>query len=100
MNFPARSWNGGVFRLLRPFISVMLCVAAASPGWAATVEYSLTFENASVSLTGRPASAMTIYGSIPGPDLRFYEGDTARIHVRNAMDVETSIHWHGVRNYF
>lgn len=39
---------------------------------------------------------MTINGTIPGPTLRFQEGDTARIRVENRMDVETSIHWHGI----
>ena len=39
---------------------------------------------------------MTINGSIPGPVLRFTEGDYAVIYVKNEMDVETSIHWHGL----
>jgi FtsP/CotA-like multicopper oxidase with cupredoxin domain len=40
--------------------------------------------------------AMTINDAIPGPTLRFREGDVARIYVKNEMDVETSIHWHGI----
>ncbi|MDP2156689.1 MAG: multicopper oxidase domain-containing protein, partial [Nitrospirota bacterium] len=75
---------------------IILIFIVPEPGLAATVEYTLTIEKASVNLTGKPASAMTINNSIPGPVLRFKEGDTARIHVRNAMDLETSIHWHGV----
>jgi FtsP/CotA-like multicopper oxidase with cupredoxin domain len=39
---------------------------------------------------------MTINGGIPGPTLRFREGDIARIRVHNKMSVETSIHWHGL----
>ncbi len=73
-----------------------LFFAAASPVWAATVEYTLTIEKASVNLSGKPALAMTINGSIPGPVLRFKEGDIARIHVKNSMDMQTSIHWHGL----
>lgn len=42
------------------------------------------------------AAAMTINGGIPGPVLRFTEGDTARIRVRSNMDVDTSVHRHGV----
>ncbi len=79
----------------RPIIALFFFVAA-SPVFAATVEYDLAIEKTSVNLTGKPASAMTINGSIPGPVLHFSEGDMARIHVRNGMDVETSIHWHGV----
>jgi len=63
---------------------------------AATVEYDLTIAQQEVNITGKPAQGMTINGVIPGPTLRFEEGDFARIHVHNKMSVETSIHWHGV----
>lgn len=45
---------------------------------------------------------MTINGTIPGPVLRFNEGDYAVIYVENQMDEETSIHWHGflLPNFF
>ncbi|WP_439882778.1 multicopper oxidase domain-containing protein [Pontibacter sp. MBLB2868] len=39
---------------------------------------------------------MTINGTIPGPTLRFTEGDYAVMYVKNEMDVETSVHWHGL----
>lgn len=71
LNLLARSRSDGVFRPITYFISVVLFFAAASPGWAATVEYTLTIEKTSVNLTGKPSSAMTINGSIPGPVLRF-----------------------------
>ncbi len=63
---------------------------------AATVEYDLTIEQKQIHITSKPSLGMTINGRIPGPTLRFTEGDTARIHVHNEMDVETSIHWHGI----
>lgn len=63
---------------------------------AATVEYDLTIARQKVSITGKPVWGMTINGGIPGPTLRFREGDLARIRVRNLMDVDTSIHWHGL----
>ncbi len=63
---------------------------------AATVEYELTIAQQEVNITGKTARGMTINGAIPGPTLRFKEGDIARIHVHNRMSVETSIHWHGV----
>jgi FtsP/CotA-like multicopper oxidase with cupredoxin domain len=59
---------------------------------AAVVEYELTIRQQEVNITGRPAQGMTINGGIPGPTLRFKEGDIARIHVHNKMNVETSIH--------
>jgi hypothetical protein len=63
---------------------------------AATVEYDLTIARQEVNFTGQSTRAMTINGQLPGPTLRFTEGDHAVIHVHNQMDVETSIHWHGI----
>ncbi len=63
---------------------------------AELVEYDLTIAEEVVSITERKVLGMTLNGSIPGPVLRFREGDRARIRVRNDMDVETSIHWHGI----
>lgn len=59
-------------------------------------EYDLTIAQEEIRITGKAARGMTLNGSIPGPVLHFKEGDTARIHVHNNMDVETSIHWHGI----
>ncbi len=76
------------------FISFLLFLSGTSS--AAVREYNLVIAYKNVDFTGREVKAMTINGSIPGPTLRFKEGDFARIHVRNEMDVETSIHWHGI----
>ncbi|MBC32198.1 MAG: copper oxidase [Muricauda sp.] len=59
-------------------------------------EYNLTIEKNKMTLGGVTANAMTINGSIPGPVLEFVEGDLAIINVTNKMDVETSVHWHGL----
>ena len=45
---------------------------------------------------GRRGIATTINGSVPGPLLRFREGDRAEIHVTNRLREDTSIHWHGL----
>jgi FtsP/CotA-like multicopper oxidase with cupredoxin domain len=63
---------------------------------ARTVEYKLTIAEETVNITGRSVTGMTINGRIPGPTLRFTEGDTAVMHVTNTMGVPTSIHWHGL----
>jgi len=45
----------------------------------------------------RPVRALTVNGSIPGPTLRFREGDVAKIRVHNRLKgEETSVHWHGL----
>jgi len=64
--------------------------------YASVVEIKLTIARETVQITGNPTTGMTINGGIPGPSLRFRQGDIARIHVHNKMDVDTSIHWHGV----
>ncbi|MBA3004802.1 MAG: copper oxidase, partial [Desulfurivibrio sp.] len=63
---------------------------------AATVEYDLSISHQELNITGNPAWSMTVNGGIPGPTLRFKEGDFARIRVKNTMNVDTSIHWHGL----
>jgi FtsP/CotA-like multicopper oxidase with cupredoxin domain len=61
-----------------------------------TVRYDLYVADTMVNFSGKHKMAMAINGKIPGPDLTFTEGDTAEIYVHNKMDMETSIHWHGV----
>lgn len=64
---------------------------------APVVEYTLEVAEATLSPAGRPVRALTINGIMPGPVLRFREGDVARIHVRNRLTTEqTSTHWHGL----
>ena len=77
-------------------ITVILVQLSLATVQAKTTEYHLEIASQPVDITGKPTTGMTINGSIPGPVLRFQEGDLARIHVSNRMDVETSIHWHGI----
>ena len=49
-----------------------------------------------MNLSGSPATAMTINGSLPGPTLRWREGDNVTLRVRNRLAEDTSIHWHGI----
>jgi FtsP/CotA-like multicopper oxidase with cupredoxin domain len=47
---------------------------------------------------GHPDTAVWAYdGSVPGPELRFRQGDRLRIAVDNALAVGTTVHWHGIR---
>jgi len=50
-----------------------------------------------VNLTGRHSRATVVDGSLPGPTMRWREGDLVTIAVTNRLKVPTSIHWHGVR---
>ncbi|WPY97335.1 multicopper oxidase domain-containing protein [Christiangramia sp. OXR-203] len=60
-------------------------------------EYKITIDQEMVvKAKGKETMGMTINGGIPGPVLEFTEGEYAVIYVENKMDVETSIHWHGM----
>lgn len=64
---------------------------------AKIVEYTLDVTETLLSPAGKPVRALALNGNIPGPTLRFREGEIARIHVRNRLaNEETSIHWHGL----
>jgi FtsP/CotA-like multicopper oxidase with cupredoxin domain len=76
--------------------ALLLFAILAQSASAKTVKYNLTIAEKQVNIIGEPVKGITINGGIPGPTLRFTEGDTAVIHVANAMDVSTSIHWHGL----
>lgn len=45
---------------------------------------------------GRSATAVSINGTVPGPILRFREGEAAILRVTNRLQEDTSIHWHGL----
>ena len=59
-------------------------------------EFELFIGETPVNFTGSPRTAMTINGSLPGPLLRWREGDTVTLRVRNRLKDSTSIHWHGI----
>lgn len=81
---------------LAPLPALLLILLTALHATAATVEYHLTIAEKEVNFTGKPRRAIAVNGSIPAPTLTFREGDLARIHVTNAMKVDSSIHWHGM----
>ncbi|CAJ0683961.1 copper resistance system multicopper oxidase [Ralstonia holmesii] len=59
-------------------------------------EFDLVIDETPVNYTGKPAMATTINGMLPGPTLRWREGDTVTLRVTNRLRAPTSIHWHGI----
>lgn len=49
-----------------------------------------------VNFTGRERVATTVNGSLPAPVLRWREGDTVTLNVKNSLAHDSSIHWHGL----
>src|SRR5690606_37128002 len=73
--------------------------ALTSPGEPTALsgtEFDLTIDSMTVDFTGSRRTAMAINGSIPGPLLRWREGDSVTLRVRNRLPHDTSIHWHGI----
>ena len=66
------------------------------PAVLSGTEFNLRIGETEVNVTGKTRTALTINGSMPGPLLRWREGDTVRLRVANALDEDTSIHWHGI----
>jgi len=82
-------------QLVNKIIFVFLLFACNSSS-AKTIEYDLFIDYKSVIYKGKTTEGMVVNGSIPAPTLYFSEGDMALINVTNNMDVDTSIHWHGI----
>ena len=73
--------------------------ALTSPGQPNVLmgsDFDLYIGELPVNITGTARTAMAINGSIPGPTLRWREGDTVTLRVRNRLKQDTSIHWHGI----
>ncbi|HIO93416.1 MAG TPA: copper resistance system multicopper oxidase, partial [Leucothrix mucor] len=59
-------------------------------------QFDLTISEQRVNFTGRPRIATAINGTVPGPTLRWKEGETVTLRVTNKLPVSSSIHWHGL----
>ena len=65
-------------------------------------EFDLSIGETLVNYTGQTRPAVTINGTVPGPLLRWREGTTVTLRVRNDLPrgsihgPDTSIHWHGI----
>lgn len=73
--------------------------AISSPGQpevAVGTDFDLSIGQLPVNFSGQPRQAMTVNGSLPGPLLRWREGDRVTLRVRNRLHQMTSIHWHGI----
>ncbi|MDP2390036.1 MAG: copper resistance system multicopper oxidase, partial [Acidobacteriota bacterium] len=59
-------------------------------------DFDLRIAESPVNFTGAPRMGITVNGTIPAPLVRWREGDTVTMRVANALDEDTSIHWHGM----
>ncbi len=85
-------------------------LAAWYPAWAQPVsagvastlptvsgnDITLRIARQTMRIDGKVSRAIGINGTVPGPLVRLKEGQTARLTVVNDLDVDSSIHWHGL----
>ncbi|MFA5910502.1 MAG: copper resistance system multicopper oxidase [Vicinamibacterales bacterium] len=70
--------------------------ARPSPATLRGTEFDLRIAEAPLNFTGATRMGITVNGSVPAPLVRWQEGDTVTMRVANALEEDTSIHWHGI----
>ncbi len=90
--------SGGVLFGL-PTLAAQAQVRPVAMGGVAELrgtEFDLVIAETPVNFTGHARMATTVNGSLPGPTLRWREGDTVTVRVTNRLSRMTAIHWHGM----
>ncbi|QBC31870.1 copper resistance system multicopper oxidase [Pandoraea sp. XY-2] len=73
--------------------------AMSSPGQPHVLtgtQFDLDIGQTPINITGQTRTATLINGTLPGPVLRWREGDDVTLRVANKLQAQTSIHWHGI----
>ena len=84
--------------------------AAWMPAWAQPVskgigtdrpmvtgtDITLRIARETMTIDGRSSAAIGVNGTIPAPLIRLREGQKVRLDVVNDLEVDTSLHWHGL----
>jgi CopA family copper-resistance protein len=76
--------------------------APGNPQVLTGTDFDLVVGETAVDFTGNVRPAVTINGSVPGPLLRWKQGTTVNLRVRNALPAgsihghQASVHWHGL----
>jgi len=74
-------------------IFTVICFLSA---WAFAGTYHLDIHTKMVEVGGKTVKKIAVNDSIPGPTLRFTEGEDVTLTVKNHLKENTSIHWHGL----
>jgi CopA family copper-resistance protein len=69
---------------------------AASRAELRGTHFDLAIGELAVDFTGHRRIATVVNGQLPAPLLRWRQGDTVTLRVRNPLPVTSSIHWHGI----
>ncbi|WP_326525359.1 copper resistance system multicopper oxidase [Sphingomonas sp.] len=84
----------------------LLAAVGWLPAWARSgtqgvpsvsgTDIDLRIAHQMLTVDGRESHAIGINGTVPGPLIRLREGTKVRLNVRNELDEDSSIHWHGL----
>ena len=84
--------------LPRPALSAPAGYSAGSLPAEPSAVWNLSVDRTHIEIDRKALNAPCIGGTVPGPVLRWRQGDTVAVHVTNRLrHEETSIHWHGIR---
>ncbi len=87
-----------------------LALSTYMPAWAQPVsggivrplptvsgtDIALAIDRFPLIVDGKRTPAIGVNGTVPAPLIRLKEGETVRLAVSNKLDVDSSIHWHGL----
>ncbi|MBT8085852.1 MAG: copper resistance system multicopper oxidase [Woeseia sp.] len=80
-----------------PAWSTTMRVLGAQHGPAAEpLVFDLAIRQRRAEIAGGSGDVIAVNNTVPGPLLEWYEGEDVVIYVRNELNVDTSIHWHGI----
>jgi hypothetical protein len=84
-------------RRLCLLLAALTALSLGLPGARAlAAEYDLVIDETVVTVTGKPKRAIAVNGTVPGPVLRFKEGEDVVVRVTNRLKETSSVHWHGL----
>ncbi|MGY8986287.1 MAG: copper resistance system multicopper oxidase [Sphingomonadales bacterium] len=59
-------------------------------------EFDLSIGKTTTLINGKEGQTITVNGTLPAPLLRWKEGEEVTLRVTNHLNVDSSIHWHGL----
>ncbi|MDA0662983.1 MAG: copper resistance system multicopper oxidase [Proteobacteria bacterium] len=74
----------------------VVVAALLSPFAVQANTYELTVDRVTIDTGAFQRAGIGYNGASPGPVLRFTEGEEVTINVTNNLNIDTSVHWHGL----
>ncbi|MBL8671404.1 MAG: multicopper oxidase domain-containing protein, partial [Alphaproteobacteria bacterium] len=86
--------------LLRAAAALPVTIALPWGRASAAPDVRIVAAPARATIVGKPHPDTDVWaynGSVPGPELRFKQGERARITFENGLPQASTVHWHGLR---